>query len=304
MTNFSGNPSGVFRRLHRSIPRREAGQKYEGYPVDLIVWESGARREYPEAALIIFETKKPTAQEGRTQLENYLSLEYTAKMGYWTNGTDTLAIHRLPTGKFAYTPGASLPKPTDTFWIVGDTPMRYGDLREPDPEYLRWKLGRIFGAVVARDTVSTRSDQRLNHLCNLLLTKLASDQAAKRSENEVLMFQPMKTEEETATRIRAAFAKLKSMYPLIFESNDDAGIRFDDHTIHEVVYELASIKLVDVTPETISEAFQVFRSANLKSGEGQYFTPSRVIRSAVTIMEIKFDDRIMDPACGTGWILG
>ena len=235
--------------------RREAGHKYEGYPVDLMVWESGARRGEPEAALIIFETKKPTIQEGRAQLENYLSLEYNAKMGFWTNGVETLAIHRLPTGKFAHRSGAPLPKPTDTFWVVGDEPMRFEDLEEPDPEYLRWKLGRIFGTVVARDTVSTRSDQRLNHLCNLLLTKLASDQAAKRAEDDVLMFQPMKTEEDTAKRIRGAFTKLKSMYPVIFESSDDVTLRFDDQTIHEVAFELASIKLVDVTPETISEAF-------------------------------------------------
>jgi type I restriction enzyme M protein len=58
-----------------------------------------------------------------------------------------------------------------------------------------------------------------------------------------------------------------------------------------------------VTPQTISEAFQVFRSANLKSGEGQYFTPSRVIRSAVEFMEIDYNDRIIDPACGTGGFL-
>ena len=113
----------------------------------------------------------------------------------------------------------------------------------------------------------------------------------------------MKTEEETATRIRSAFKRLKSSYPLIFESSDDDEIRFDNHTIHDVVYELASIKLVDVTPETISEAFQVFRAANLKSGEGQYFTPSRVIRSAVALMEVGYDDRIIDPACGTGGFL-
>ena len=149
--------------------RREAGQKYEGYPVDLMIWESGARREDPEAALVIVETKKPTSQEGRTQLENYLSLEYTAKMGYWTNGDDSLAIYRLPTGRFTYVPGAAVPRPSDTFSIVSDMPMRFDDLDEPDPEYLRWKLGRIFGVVVGRDTVSTRSDQRLNHLCNLLL---------------------------------------------------------------------------------------------------------------------------------------
>lgn len=283
--------------------RREAGQQYAGFPVDIIIWESEALREDPEAALIIFETKKPTRSEGRKQLETYLSLEYTAKMGYWTNGTDTLAIHRLPSGKFSHTIGAPVPKPTDTFSIVGDRPLRFDDLEEPLPAKLRAKLDRVFGVVVARDTVSTRSDQRLNQLCNLLLTKLNSDQAAKVTPTAPLIFQPLETEKATAERVRKSFGSLRTNYPAIFSSSDDEALRFDDHTVHEVVYELASTKLVDVTPETISEAFQVFRSANLKSGEGQYFTPSRVIRSAVEIMEVSYDDRIVDPACGTGGFL-
>lgn len=283
--------------------RREAGQSYAGFPVDIIVWESEALREEPEAALIIFETKKPTVAEGRAQLENYLSLEYTAKMGFWTNGTETLAIYRLPSGKFFHQIGAPIPKPTDTFSIAGEEPVRFADLEDPDPAKLRTKLDRVFGVVVARDTVSTRSDQRLNQLCNLLLTKLNSDQQAKRSPTDVTIFQPVETERATAERIRKAYDRLKSLYPTIFASGDDEQLRLDDHTIHEVTYELATMKLVDVTPQTISEAFQVFRSSNLKSGEGQYFTPSRIIRSAVELMEVTYDDRIIDPACGTGGFL-
>ena len=281
--------------------RREAGQAYTGFPVDIIIWESEALREDPEGALVIFETKKPTAQEGRRQLENYLSLEYTAKMGFWTNGTDTLAVYRLPSGKLHHVIGAPIPKPSDVFSIVGDTPLRFDDLEEPLPAKLRSKLDRVFGVVVARDTVSTRSDDRLNQLANLLLTKLASDQTAKVNPADPLLFQPLETEKATADRVRHRFDELCGTFPAIFAA--DTELRFDDHTICEVVYELASTKLVDVTPETISQAFQVFRAANLKSGEGQYFTPSRVIRSAVEIMEISDDDRIMDPACGTGGFL-
>lgn len=283
--------------------KREAGKTYKGFPVDVIIWESEERREDPEAALIIFETKKPTVSEGRKQLENYLSLEYTVKMGYWTNGKESLAIYRLPTGGFRHVNDAPIPKPTDSFTMTGDRKLSFVDLKEPSPVELRSRLDRLFDAVVARDTVSTRSDQRLNQLCNLLLTKLDSDQRAKRDQERPLTFQPGTTEQETSANIRQAFTNLKTIQPAIFSSNDDETIRFDDHTIHNVVCELAAIKLVDVTPETISEAFQVFRSANLKSGEGQYFTPARVISSAVEVMEINHDDRVIDPACGTGGFL-
>lgn len=55
--------------------------------------------------------------------------------------------------------------------------------------------------------------------------------------------------------------------------------------------------------DAVSTAFQVFRTANLKAGEGQYFTPRRIIESAVALMEIRRDDKIIDPACGTGGFL-
>jgi type I restriction enzyme M protein len=81
------------------------------------------------------------------------------------------------------------------------------------------------------------------------------------------------------------------------------NLNLDNHTIQDVVYELSGLNLVRMSPEAISSAFQVFRRANLKAGEGQYFTPQRVIEAAVEIMELRTDDKIIDPACGTGGFL-
>ena len=50
-------------------------------------------------------------------------------------------------------------------------------------------------------------------------------------------------------------------------------------------------------------AFQVFRSEALKQGEGQYFTPQAVIEAGVRLMQIKWKDIVIDPACGTGGFL-
>lgn len=53
----------------------------------------------------------------------------------------------------------------------------------------------------------------------------------------------------------------------------------------------------------MSHAFQVFRTATLKSEEGQYYTPYAVIESAVKVMEVHPKDMVIDPACGTGGFL-
>ena len=78
---------------------------------------------------------------------------------------------------------------------------------------------------------------------------------------------------------------------------------FDKATVHAVVAELQRKDLIDVKPDTLSLAFQVFRSANLKIGEGQYFTPGRVVAAATKMMCIDSTDKVIDPACGTGGFL-
>jgi type I restriction-modification system DNA methylase subunit len=50
----------------------------------------------------------------------------------------------------------------------------------------------------------------------------------------------------------------------------------------------------------LAKAFQVFRTKTLKAGEGQFLTPQRVIRPCVTVMGITSQDKVIDPACGTG----
>jgi type I restriction-modification system DNA methylase subunit len=53
----------------------------------------------------------------------------------------------------------------------------------------------------------------------------------------------------------------------------------------------------------LAKAFQIFRTSALKSGEGQYLTPLRVIRPAVMALQITSADKVIDPACGTGGFL-
>ena len=282
--------------------KREGGKAFTGYPVDIAIFSSVEEAGNSEEILVIFELKKPTLDEGRHQLEAYMNMESRAKMGFWTNGAQRVAVFRRPDGGFLHVNDAQLPKPTDTFAISAPEPLKFEDLVEPLPKDLHDKLERMFTKTVARDSISTRSDDRLEQLCNLLLVKLDSDKAAKAAPDAPLLFQPAKTEALTAQIVRQRLANLVAKMPDIF-SPGDVELKLNDHTIHEVVYELATTKLVDVSATTISQAFQVFRAANLKSGEGQYFTPYRVIRSAIRLLEIGPDDRVIDPACGTGGFL-
>jgi len=283
--------------------KREAGKSFESFPCDLVIFASEEEHGAVEALLIIFEFKQPDLDEGRQQLEILLSREPRARMGYWSNGSKSVAIYRRADGSFELKEGAPLPKPTDTFSLGGAKALDFSDLVPPEPGELSDRLKRIFDRVVARDSIATRTEDQLRQLCNLLLVKLESDKLAKADPSQPLAFQPADTEAKTAKAINGQYALLCRQQPDIFGNGSAMKIDLDEHTIHEVAYELATTKLVDASAATISHAFQVFRAANLRAGEGQYFTPYRVIKSAVEFMEIGPSDKVIDPACGTGGFL-
>ena len=58
--------------------------------------------------------------------------------------------------------------------------------------------------------------------------------------------------------------------------------------------------MIDVGVATIALGFQILRAAALRQGEGQYFTPLPVIEAGIRLLDIDFDDIVIDPACGTG----
>ena len=163
----------------------------------------------------------------------------------------------------------------------------------------------LLNHIVANDSKSTRADDRLDNMCNMLLLKMDSDTNGKMAQDpkEPLDFQVCPTPVETAKRINTNFERYMAKYPFLFEDTSTKTIKFDDETIHAIVYWLQGINLKSAAPETLSTAFQVFRSANVKQGEGQYFTPQRIIESAVKLMAIDYHDKVIDPACGTGGFL-
>lgn len=283
---------------------REAGKSFASWPVDLALFDDPSHTDDWQHVSVIFEFKAPDIGAGLSQLEIYLIREPRAKLGFWSNGTDDVRVYKLPDGNFKHEFNRGIPTPHEELELPSAEPLSYQDLRAPLSGELRSVFSRLLDAVVARDSRATRSEVQLNQLCNLLLLKVESDNNGQFAPEEPLMFQLSRGgEAKTANRIREQFAQLVKLRPQVFTDPSENDITLDEHTIQDVVYELSGLNLVKVHPEAISSAFQVFRRANLKAGEGQYFTPQRVIEAAVAVMEIRPDDKIIDPACGTGGFL-
>ena len=232
-----------------------------------------------------------------------MSLEPLARYGYWTNGKDSAAVYRCADGALEIEKHAKLPSPQDNLYKAGKKPLSFNDLKIPTELELNGIFAKLLGTIAGSDAISTRPEQRLNEIANLLIVKLESDKVGFAHPNDSLRFQIADAPSETTDIINALYREYRKTRVELFLKDDGDSIRLSDNSIHRAVLELQSINLKQVSHKALSIAFQVFREANLKIGDGQYFTPPRVISAGVKMLDITDEDKVIDPACGTAGFL-
>ena len=291
------------------LSKREKDQKYKvaGY-ADLVAFADDSKASY--ALQVIFEFKAPDIDAGKEQLIRYLSMEPMVKLGYWTNGKNSLAIYKQHTNDWIYVNGAPLPNPDDDLTRPPEKPLTWNTLRLPTEVELSAALKRLVATVVVQDSRSTRREDQLRELLHLMLVKLDNDAyySLPVHQKEPLKFRIYGDEhtkiEKTAEAIRAQFRDyFAKQQNRVFNQDDRNEIQLTDSTIYKVVAEVSQFKILGDDMDVLSKAFQIFRASALKSGEGQFLTPQRVIRPCVMAMEITSEDSVIDPACGTGGFL-
>lgn len=291
------------------LTKRERGQKYDVCgSADLVVFADASGEAH--ALQIIFEFKAPEIGAGKAQLLRYLSSEPMAKMGFWTNGTQSLAIYKRHSADWVEVKNAKLPSPGDDLSRAPDKPPTWNSIRTPSEAELSAVLRRIVATVVVSDTFVTRREDQLRELLHVTLVKLENDAVFSRSSrnDDPMDFRLYGSPEErvkvTAGKVRELFRDYYSRQRTrIFLPHDRDELLLSDQTIYSVVSELWPYRILGDKIDMLAKAFQTFRTTALKSGEGQYLTPLRVIRPAVMALDITSSDKVIDPACGTGGFL-
>lgn len=289
--------------------RRQKRQSFDGFPVDIALFDSVKHCGDPRHLLLLVECKQPKEKAGIDQLEIYLSNEPYAKLGVFANSPDKAApadfIYREPSGRFLRKCKSvnDLPRPGERISVKGQRVL-YSDLSVPTEETLRKSIDHLLDRVVSADNRVTRREEQLDQLCDLLLLKLESDKKAKAAPQSPPFFRCHESEHKTAEAIRKQFHVLVNLYPEVFIEEHEKELRLNDHTLNLCAEELSRYRLQDLGGvKIVALAFQVLRTAALKQGEGQFFTPQQVIEAGVPLLQITWDDIIIDPACGTGGFL-
>jgi type I restriction enzyme M protein len=105
------------------------------------------------------------------------------------------------------------------------------------------------------------------------------------------------------TRIEKLFQAVKKQYisTELFRPSDE--ITLSDRALAYMVMELARYNFSRSDVDAKGTAYQEIVGANLRGDRGQYFTPRRAVDLAVRILDPRPDEKVLDPACGTGGFL-
>jgi hypothetical protein len=286
------------------LTKRERNQRFTPCgSADLVAFADDSGEAY--ALQVIFEFKEPTIEKGRMQLMRYLASEPVARMGFWTNGTNTLAVYKSHTNDWVYVEDAPYPAPHDDLTQPPDEPPVWNDLRTPTEAELSATLRRLVATTVITDSRSTRREDQMRELLHLILVKVEADSLAALQPDKA---HPFRIYGDSATMVSATASIMRDRYRTyfltqrerVFHDDDRDEILLADETIFNVVVALWPWRLLGDEVSILAKAFQVFRTSALKSGEGQFLTPLRVIRPSIKLLEITSEDKVIDPACGTG----
>lgn len=106
-----------------------------------------------------------------------------------------------------------------------------------------------------------------------------------------------------AKRIKGLFEELKGdgIFSEVFDGNETIGLT--DKGLAFIAGELSKYSFLDASVDVKGMAYETIVSNTLKQEAGQFFTPRNVIKLMVEMMTPTENDRVLDPACGSGGFL-
>ena len=222
-----------------------------------------------------------------------------AELGVWYNGESTHYIRKyVENGHILF---------DDTIINIPQYLQRLEDIglfkrSELKPTHnLKAKFISIRNYLAGNAVGTTRDEELARQIINIILCKLY-DEKFTRPDDIVSFRAGIKEDPKTvAKRIKDRFNEAKIVYKDVLDAKE--SIELDDKSLAYVVGELQNYSLMTAQRDVVGDAFEVFIHRALKGGQGQYFTPKNVVRAAIRILDIDTEDKIIDPACGSGGFL-
>ena len=196
--------------------------------------------------------------------------------------------------------------------VIADIPVKYRKVEEwrykkDDPDWDlqvvgREDLTRVLGK--CHDTLwqggKLAPTDAFDELSKILFIKIR-DEKKRRVKGDPYDFQ-IKTRENSksvADRIKVLYQEAKTRDPEVFTED----VKVDDNPLFSVVNHLQGINLSKTDLDVKGVAFERFLGSYFRGDMGQYFTPRELVEFIIKMIEPDHEERILDPACGSGGFL-
>jgi type I restriction enzyme M protein len=147
----------------------------------------------------------------------------------------------------------------------------------------------------------SRDEKIAQNIMRLLFCKIFDEKT--KHDNELLDFanRPNENIQDFENRLIMLFTNVKSKYPDIFSNEESIEIPAADLSF--IVSKFEEYSILSTDRDVIADAFEELIGTTFRGGEGQFFTPRNVVQMMIDVLRPKSNERILDPACGSGGFL-
>lgn len=286
--------SHVHTRPQYRVKVRPSDTKKE-YPVDIAVFSGDTHDE--KDAYIIVECKKKNRKDGKGQLEDYLRFS-KAYLGVWFNGNERLYLQKVEKdGRILFEEIPNIPRFGERVEDIGK--FKRKDLRPA--ENLKPTFRTIRNYLAANAVGITRDEVFASQIIDIIFCKIYDERFTRPEDTVKFRAGVSESDENVRKRILELFEIVKKQYNDVIDITD--AIVLDAKCIKYIVGELQLYSLKESSRDAVGEAFEIFIGPSLKGAQGQFFTPRNVVNMIIRMIDPDTDDRILDPACGSGGFL-
>jgi type I restriction enzyme M protein len=300
--------------------------------IDIAIFEPGADKTPANLRRIVICDKEPkTGSRGaykmrdHKQAEKEFGLLYDAmsqeeardcRWGLWTNGLDMFFFEKEPT-RFdpVFHPRGDWPMADGT--LGSRTVASQAQLRRADRDMLLTAFRRCHNYIHGNEGMP--KDAAFWQFLYLIFAKLHDERRPKDQpprfwaglfEKQVNGKRQLVDEQFDPEGQRAIRERVTRLVNEVAEKYKDTVFRdnppritLSDRALGFIVGELAKYDLGRTALDTKGAAYQELVKHNIRGDRGQYFTPRGAVDLMVAMLDPQPDERVMDPACGTGGFL-
>lgn len=244
------------------------------FPVDIAVFDTTEQTD--EHLYMIVECKRPNRKDGRKQLELYMQMSSSAKIGVWYNGSERLCLLKtFENGNLKFAEIPNIPKLGERVEDIGL--YKRCDLK---PTHNLKPIFRDIRNYFAATNVGATLDEIFaQQFINLLFCKIYDERFTKQHDTTTFRAGVGEDEATVAARIKKLFDRVKAQYTDVFDVED--RITLNDvssvHTSKVVVggHELnldengEFVSTIDMRP-AINAIAEVKLSIDKQTGDAKY----------------------------------